>query len=68
MSRKETVWGARHVTELEEIRKIVDYYRNVLNFEITQLEASAVLASKSHDAIWNSKKARDFILSMRGML
>ena len=68
MSRKDTVWGARHKEEELEIERIIDYYRDTLNIEITKIEASAIQAIRSRDVIWNSKKAKDVISSLRGIL
>lgn len=67
MSRKETVWGARHISEEKEIERIIEYYRNNLNIVITKLEASAILVSRSMDVIWNDKKAIEQIRRLRGL-
>ena len=68
MSRKDTVWGARHVQEDEELKRITEFYADKLHIIINKLEASAVAAARSKSNVWSDKEARDFLLRLRGML
>jgi len=68
MTRKDTIWGARHKSEGEEISRIMEYYRANFNINVTILEASAILAERSKDTFWNEKKAREIIAKLRGLL
>lgn len=67
MARKNTVWGARHVIEEEEIRRIIEYYQKTLGINITKLEASAIQAERSMDVMWTDKKAREILMNLRGI-
>jgi hypothetical protein len=67
MSRKETVWCARHSKEAEEIERIINYYKKFLNVEISKLEASIILTNKSREAYWNSLKAKKELGKIRGV-
>lgn len=67
MSRRETVWGARHISENKEIDRIIEYYQKNLNVSITKLEASAILAARSMDILWSDKKAIDTLRRLRGL-
>ncbi len=67
MARKDTVWGARHFLEEQEIKRIVEEYKKMWDIEITKLEASAILAQRSKNAYWTAKTAKDFIGKMRGL-
>lgn len=68
MSRKDTVWGARHKIEEEEIERIVEYYSNSLGTSITKLEASAIQAMRSQDITWNDSKAKKALARLRGII
>lgn len=67
MGRKDTVWGARHVREEEEIKRIIQYYESIGINNVTKLEASAVQAMRSQDVFWNQKKAKDAVARLRGI-
>ena len=67
MGRKDTVWGARHVKEEEEIKRIIQYYESIGINNVTKLEASAVQAMRSQDVFWNQKKAKDAVARLRGI-
>jgi hypothetical protein len=66
MSRKNTVYGARHIKEEEEINRIMEYYENDLKLSITKLEASALQAMRSVDAYWSTEKAKKALMRLRG--
>jgi uncharacterized ubiquitin-like protein YukD len=66
--RKDTIYCARDKSEEQEINRIIESYMKTLNIEITKLEASAIQAQRSKEVFWDNKKARDFILKLRGML
>ena len=68
MGRKETVWGARHVKEEEEIKRIIQYYQEIGITNVNKLEASAIQAMRSQDVFWNQKKAKDAIARLRGVV
>lgn len=68
MARKNTIWGARHVDEDKEIKRIIEYYRKQFSIDITILEASAILAERSKSIFWNDKQARDIIMKLRGLM
>lgn len=67
MTRKNTVWGARHISEEEEIYRIIESYKNSMNTEITKLEASAIQAQRSREIFWNNDKAKKFLMKLRGI-
>ena len=67
MTRKDTVWGARHKIEEDEILRIIMHYKNSYNIEITKLEASAIQALRSQEIFWNDKKAKEVITRLRGI-
>lgn len=67
MGRKETVWGARHISEDVEIKRTIDSYKELLKIDITKLEASAIVASRSQSVFWDQKKAREILSKLRGM-
>lgn len=67
MGRKETVWGARHIKEEEEIRRIIEYFESNLNIRITKIEASAAIAARSQNLFWSDNDALKFIRSIRGI-
>ncbi|MFX1312075.1 MAG: hypothetical protein ACFFHD_05640 [Promethearchaeota archaeon] len=67
MSRKETVWGARHISEEVEIKRILEYYEKQFNISLTKLEASAVLAERSRNIFWSDKEAIEFVRRLRGL-
>jgi len=67
MARKNTVWGARHLMEEQEIKRIIEEYQRLFDITITKLEASAILAERSKDVFWSESKARDMIKRMRGL-
>ena len=67
MGRKNTIWGARHKIEGEEINRIIESYKKLYNIDINILEASAVQAERSKDVFWNDKKAMDAIKKLRGV-
>jgi len=67
MGRKDTIWGARHKLEGEEIKRIIENYKNLFNIELNILEASAIQALRSKDSFWNDKKAIDTIRRLRGI-
>ena len=68
MTRKDTVWGARHILEEEEIQRIIQYYQEELAIRITKLEASAIQAVRSSELIWNRQKAKKLISNLRGII
>lgn len=68
MSRKDTVWGARHRFEEEEIERILKYYEKVLGIRITKLEASAILAKRSNLTFLSDVAAKKLIRELRGIL
>lgn len=68
MARKNTVWGARHTLEEEEIKRTIEYYENSFNISITKLEASAIVAARSFSFHWSDKKAMDELRKLRGVL
>lgn len=68
MARKNTVWGARHSLEQEEIERIINEFQNMLNITITKLEASVILAERSKSVFWNKNKSLDTIKRLRGII
>lgn len=68
MGRKETVWGARHIREDEEIKRIIEYYNKTFNIDLTILEASAIIAERSKSMFWNNKQAKEIIMRLRGLI
>ena len=68
MTRKNTVWGARHILEEDEIKRTIEYYENNFSINITILEASAIIAARSQNIHWTDKKAMDALRSLRGVL
>jgi len=67
MGRKETVWGARHIAEAEEIKRIINEYNKLFNIQITKLEASAILAERSKSVFWDKNEARKILERLRGL-
>ena len=67
MGRRETVWGARHIKEEEEIKRIMKEYTEQFGVQITKLEASAIAAMRSQEMFWNHKKAKEAISKLRGI-
>jgi hypothetical protein len=67
LSRKETVWVARHKSEEEEINRIIKNSREKLGIELNKLEASIILAERSKEMFWSDIKARDTIRRIKGV-
>lgn len=67
MSRKDTVWGARHKAEDEEIKRIIDRVYNDFNVSITKLEASYILAQRSQSVIFSKEKLMKWLKESRGI-
>jgi len=67
MGRKDTIYCARHKIEEEEIERIIKYYKETLDREITKLDASVILAKRSRNVLWTDKKAIDEIRSVKGI-
>ena len=67
MSRKNTVWCARHREEEEEIKRIINYYKDAFGKELTKLEASMILAIRSKETFWPEKKAIDNLRRVKGV-
>ena len=68
MTRKNTVWGARHSLEEDEIKRTIEYYEDNFSIKVNILEASAIIAARSQDIHWSDKKAMDALRNLRGVL
>lgn len=68
MTSKDTIRTHRHISEVNEVNRIIDNYQNQFNIKINKLEASAILAMRSQDIFWTDKKAREAIMKIRGIL
>jgi len=68
MTRKNTVWGARHVLEDKEIKRIINYYKKEFGISLTKLEASAIQSIRSKEIFWSEKKAKEVLIELRKII
>jgi len=66
-SRKETVWGARHVNEEKELYRLMEAYKKKLKIDITKIEASAIQALRSSSLVFDLSEAKKVIGNLRGI-
>jgi hypothetical protein len=64
---KDTVWGARHKIEEEELNRIIKEYDDKLKINITKLEASAIQAFRSKNTFLDLSEAKKMIRRLRGI-
>ena len=65
--RKETIWGARHINEEQEINRLISEYNKQLGVKINKLEASAIQAERSKNVQFNLDEAKEIIRKLRGV-
>lgn len=67
MGRKETVHVARHISEEQEVQRIMEQVKKKYGITITKLEASAILAKKSQRGVLADLEVKDYIKQLRGI-
>lgn len=65
MARSNTVWGARHKEEEQEIERLREEYSRRFKIRLTKLEASAVLARRSKSTSFPANELKKMIEEMR---
>lgn len=51
----------------EEAKRIKKLYKEVLNIDITWVEATAIAGERSANAIWNNNKLKEVLAELRGI-
>ena len=68
MSRKDTVYGHRHVKSREEIERLANEMKKRYNMKISLLEADYIMAKRSrHSKFFPSEMIKE-IRKMRGVI